>query len=80
MQSAVKGCDPCLLQYQVQGDPGSELPGLLTNNKAILTKGVPNKSGHMQMDKQGTQFYLIYSYSTRGTKTAKVEGQWLPSK
>ena len=32
MQSAVKGCDPCLAQYQVQGDAGSDLPDLLSNN------------------------------------------------
>ena len=31
----------------------------------------------MHMDKQITQSILVMLFSTRGTKTAKVEGLWL---
>ena len=39
---------------------GMQVVNYLTNyltTKVILTKGIPNKSGHMQINKQGTQFY-----------------------
>ena len=32
-------------------------PTSYQTTKVILTKGVPNESGYMQIDKQGTQFY-----------------------
>ena len=42
--------------------------------KVMLTKGVPNKSGNMQVNKKKHCFVGIYSISTRGTDVAKVEG------
>ena len=72
-----KGCDPCFAQYQVQGGVGSDLPGNCQTIKVTLTEGSPERSGYMHMDKQVTHSILGMLFSTRGTKTAKVEGLWL---
>ena len=73
----LKGCDPCFTQYQVQGGVGSDLPGYHQTTKVTLTEGSPERSGYMHMDKQVTQSILVMLFSTRGTKTAGVEGMWL---
>ena len=54
--------------------PGS---GFHQTTKDTLTKGSPERSGYMHMDKQVTHSILIMFFSTRGTETAKVEGWWL---
>ena len=62
---------------------GMQVVNYLANyqtTKVILTKGVPNKSGYMQMNKQGAHISTgIYSCSMRGTNIAREEGQWPPS-
>ena len=73
----LEGCDLCFTQYQVQGDVGSDLPGYCQTTKVTPTEGSPERSGYMIMDKQVTHSILIMLFSTRGTKTAKVEGLWL---
>ena len=73
----LEGCDLCFTQYQVQGDVGSDLPGYHQTTKVTLTEGSPERSGYMHMDKQVTHSILIMLFSTRDTKTAKVEGLWL---
>ena len=72
-----EGCDPCFAQYQVQGDVGSDLPGYCQTTKVTLTKGSQERSAYMHMDKQVTHSILIMLFSTRDTKTAKVEGRLL---
>ena len=70
---------PALLDTRFEG---MLVVNYLTNyltTKVILTKGVPNKSGHMQMNKQGTQFYWNIFLPRRDTDIAKVEGLWPPS-
>ena len=59
------------------GDVGSDLPGYCQTTKVTLTKGSPERSGYMHMNKQVTHSILIMLFSMRGTKTAKVEGRWL---
>ena len=73
----LKGCDPCLTQYWVQRDAGSDLPSWCQTTKVTLTKSSPERSGYMHMDKQITQSILVMLCSTKGTRTAKVEGLWL---
>ena len=73
----LEGCDPCFAQYHVQGDVGSDLPGYRQTPKVTLTESSPERSGYMHMDKQVTHSILAMLFSMRGTKTAKVEGQWL---
>ena len=72
-----EGCDLCFAQYQVQGDVDSDLPGYHQTTKVTLIEGSPERSGYMHMDKQVTHSILVMLFSTRGTKTAKVEGWWL---
>ena len=72
-----EGCDPCFTWYQVQGDVGSDLLGYHQTTKVTPTEGSPERSGYMHMDKQVTHSILIMLFSTRGTKTDKVEGLWL---
>ena len=59
------------------GDAGSDLPSYHQTTKVTLTKGSPERSGYMHMDKQVTHSILIMLFSMKGTETAKVEGQWL---
>ena len=73
----LKGCDLCFAQYWVQGDVGSDLPSFHQTTKVTLTKGSPERSGYMHMNKQVTHSIVIMLFSIRGTKTAKVEGLWL---
>ena len=73
----LEGCDPCFAWYQVQGEVGSDLPSYHQTTKVTLTKGSPERSGYMHMDKKVTHSILIMLFSTRDTKTAEVEGQWL---
>ena len=60
-----------------KGDVGSDLPSYCQITKVSLTEGSPERSGCMHMDKQVTHSILDMLFSMRGTKTAKVEGQWL---
>ena len=55
---------------------GSDLPGYHQTTKVTLTRGSPERSGYMHIDKQVTLSILIMVFSSRGTKTAKVEGLW----
>ena len=55
---------------------GSDLPDYHQTTNITLTKGSPEKSGYMHIDKQGTLSILVMLFSSRGTKTAKVEGLW----
>ena len=59
---------------------GSDLPGYCQTTKVTLTQTSPERSGYMYIDKQVTLSILIMLYSSRGTKTAEVEGLWLASK
>ena len=72
-----EGCDLCFTRYQVQGDVDSDLPGYHQTTKVTLTEGSSERSGYIHMDKQVTQSILVMLFSTRGTKTAQVEGLWL---
>ena len=65
------------LDTRFKGDVGSDLPSYHQINEVTLTEGSPERSGCMHMDKQVTHSILDMLFSTRGTETAKVEGQWL---
>ena len=56
---------------------GSDLPNYCQTNEVTLTKGSPERSGYMHIDKQVTLSILVILFSLRGTKTAKVGGLWL---
>ena len=56
---------------------GSDLPIYCQITEVTLTKGSPERSGYMHIDKQVTLSILVKLFSSRGTKTAKVEGLWL---
>ena len=56
---------------------GSDLPGYHQTTKVTLTESSPERSGYMHIDKQVTLSILVMLFSSRGTKTAKVEGLWL---
>ena len=56
---------------------GSDLPGYHQTTEVTLTKGSPERSGYMHIDKEVTLSILVMLFSMRGTKTAKVEGLWL---
>ena len=66
-----------LLNTRFKGEAGSDLPSYCQTTKVTLIKGSPERSGYMHMDKQITHSILDMLFSTRGTKTAKVEGLWL---
>ena len=66
-----------LLNTRLKGEAGSDLPGYHQTTKVTLTKGSPERSGYMHMDKQVTHSILDMLFSRRGRKTAKVEGLWL---
>ena len=53
---------------------GCDLPGYHQTTKVTLTEGSPERSEYMHMDKQVTHSILVMLFSTRGIKTAKVEG------
>ena len=56
---------------------GSDPPSYHQTTEVTLTKGSPERSGYMHIDKQVTLSILVMLLSSRGTKTAKVEGLWL---
>ena len=56
---------------------GSDLPSYHQTTKVMLTESSPERSGYMHIDKQVTLSILAMLFSSRGTKTAKVEGLWL---
>ena len=56
---------------------GSDLPSYHQTTELTLTKGSPERSGYMHIDKQATLSILVMLFSLRGTKTAEVEGLWL---
>ena len=56
---------------------GSDLPSYHQTTKVTLTEGSPERSGYMHIDKQVTLSILVMLFSSRGTKTARVEGLWL---
>ena len=56
---------------------GSDLPSHGQTTEVTLTKGSPERSGYMHIDKQVTLFNLVMLFSLRGMETAKVEGLWL---
>ena len=68
---------PALLDTRFKGEVGGDLPSYHQTTKVTLTEGSPERSGYMHMDKQVTHSILDMLFSTRGTKTAKVEGLWL---
>ena len=55
----------------------SDLPGYHQTTKVTLTKGSPERSGQIHMDKLVTHSILDMLFSMKGTETAKVEGLWL---
>ena len=55
---------------------GSDLPSYHQTTEVTLTKGSPERSGYMHIDKQVTLSILVMLFSLRGTKTTKVEGLW----
>ena len=65
------------LNTRFKGEVGSDLPGYCQITKVTLKEGSPERSGYMHMDKQVTHSILDKLFSTRGTKTAEVEGLWL---
>ena len=66
-----------LLDTRFKGEAGSDLPSYHQITKITLTKGSPERSWYMHMDKQVTHSILDMLFYTRSTKTAKVEGLWL---
>ena len=56
---------------------GSDLPSYHQTTEVTLTKGSPERSGYMHIDKQVTLSILVMLFSSRGTETAEVEGLWL---
>ena len=80
MQSTAKGCDPCLLWYWVQGDPG-EWTTWLTNKqlKPYQLRVSQTSLDTCRWINKTHSSTWIYSYTMRGTETAEVEGQWPPS-
>ena len=66
-----------LLNTRFKGEVGSDLPSDCQTTKVTLTEGFPERSGYIHMDKQVTHSILDMLFSTRGTKTAGVEGLWL---
>ena len=56
---------------------GSDQPSYHQTTEVTLTKGSPERSGYMHIDKQVTLSILVMLFSSRGTETAKVEGLWL---
>ena len=56
---------------------GSDLPGYHQTTKVSLTENSPERSGYMHIDKHVTLSILVMLFSSRGTKTAEVEGLWL---
>ena len=65
--------------YSIPGSrgEGSDPPGYHQTTEVTLTKGSPERSGYMHIDKQVTLSILVMLFSSRGTETAKVEGLWL---
>ena len=59
---------------------GSDPPGYHQTTKVTLTESSPERSGYIHIDKQTTLSTLIMLSSSRGTKTAKVEGLWLANR
>ena len=55
---------------------GSDLPSYHETTKVTLTKGSPERSGYVHIDKQVTLSILVMLFSLRGTETAEVEGLW----
>ena len=66
-----------LLNIRFKGMQVVTYPANIKQLKSHWLKSSPERSGYMQMDKQITQSILVMLCSTRGTKTAKVEGLWL---
>ena len=66
-----------LLNTRFKGEVGSDLPSYHQTTKVTLTEDSPSRSGYMHMNKQVTHSILDMLFSTRGTKTAKVDGLWL---
>ena len=64
--------------HSIQGSrgEGSDLPSYHQTTKVTLTKGSPERSGYMHIDKQITLSILVMLFSLRSTETAKVEGLW----
>ena len=69
----------CYQRVVIQGSRGvcSDLPSYHQTTKVALTEGSPERSGYIHMDKQVTLSILVMLFSSRGSKTAKVEGLWL---
>ena len=65
------------LDTRFKGEVGSDLPSYHQTTKVTLADDSPERSGYMHMDKQVTHSILDMLFSTRGTKTAEVEGLWL---
>ena len=66
-----------LLDTRFGADVGSDLTSYHQTTKVTLTKGFPERSGYMHIENQVLHSILIMLFSTRRTKTAEVEGQWL---
>ena len=56
---------------------GSDPPSYHQTIEVTLTKGSPERSGYMHIDKQVTLSILVMLFSSKDTKTAEVEGLWL---
>ena len=65
--------------HSIPGSRGedSDLPGYCQTTEVTLTKGSPERSGYMHIDKQVTLSILVMLFSLRGTETSKLEGLWL---
>ena len=59
---------------------GSDLPSYHQTTKVTLTERSQERSGYMHIDKQVTLSILVMLFSSRGTKTAKVEGLQLANR
>ena len=57
-------------------EEGSDLPSY-HQTEVTLTKGSPERSGYMHIDKQVTLSILVMLFSSRGTEAAEVQGLWL---
>ena len=55
-------------------------PATVKTTEVTLTKGSPERSGYLHIDKQVTLSILIILLSLRSTKTAEVEGLWLANR
>ena len=77
LQSAAKIVICALLDTRFKGIQVVTYPFNCQTTKVILTKVFPKSLGACTWTNKENSSSWVYSYSTRGTDIARVEGQWL---